>query len=165
MGTLPTGVTVVTTLDADGQPLGMTCSAVCSVSMRPPMLLVCINRDSRVLDAILRRDAFLVNVLRDSREDVSTLFASPRPDRFEVARWRPSPVAGLPWIHRDTIAHAECRVASAITAGDHVVVMGVILGGDCETTATPLMYWRRRYAPWPAQHDDAAAAIMLAAEG
>jgi flavin reductase (DIM6/NTAB) family NADH-FMN oxidoreductase RutF len=165
MGTLPTGVTVVTTVDADGRPRGMTCSAVCSVSMTPPMLLVCLNRTSPVLQAILDTGLFLVNVLRNNREDVSTLFATPRENRFAAARWRAAPATGLPLIHDDTVAHAECRMTTAIEAGDHVVVFGTILAGDSQANGTPLMYWRRRYAPWPAHHDDAAAAIMLAAEG
>jgi flavin reductase (DIM6/NTAB) family NADH-FMN oxidoreductase RutF len=165
MGALPTGVTVVTTREPDGAPRGMTCSAVCSVSMTPPMLLVCVDRRSSVLRAVLAIGTFAVNVLRNERERVSAVFAQARDDRFAGARWRPGPVTGMPLIHDDTVTYAECRVAAAVEAGDHVVVFGTIVGGASYTDATPLMYWRRRYAKWPVHHDEDAAAIMLAAEG
>jgi flavin reductase (NADH) len=165
MGALPTGVTVVTTREPDGTPRGMTCSAVCSVSMTPPMLLVCVDNRSSVLQAMVATGTFAVNVLRNERERVSAVFAAPRDDRFAGARWHPGPVTGMPLIQDDSVTYAECRVTAAVEAGDHTVVFGTIVGGNSHADATPLMYWRRRYAKWPVHHDEDAAAIMLAAEG
>jgi flavin reductase (DIM6/NTAB) family NADH-FMN oxidoreductase RutF len=166
MGALPTGVTVVTTTDSEGLPRGLTCSAVCSVSKTPPLLLVCLHRSSSVAADLRARGYFVVNILRDNREHVSDLFASPRSDRFAAVSWQPGAVSGTPWLHQDTIAHAECRVAGTIEAGDHTIVVGVLLSGSAEQSrTTPLMYWRRRYAPWPTSHDVEAAAMMLATEG
>ncbi|MGK5550300.1 flavin reductase family protein [Actinomadura kijaniata] len=166
MGALPTGVTVVTTLDGRGDPTGLTCSAMCSLSKEPPLLLVCIHRRSRVLGAILERDRFLVNVLRDERESTSSLFASTVADRFSSVVWRPSPSGGLPWMPEDTIAYVECQVAAAIEAGDHTLLIGAMIDGAASRDACgPLMYWRRRYGRWPDEEDPFTAALTMATEG
>ncbi|MEV4053678.1 flavin reductase family protein [Amycolatopsis sp. NPDC049688] len=166
MSSFPSGVTVVTTLGADSRPIGLTCTATCSVSRTPPMLLVCINRGSRVLRAILERGFFAVNFLRNDRDEVASRFAGRLPDRFTAARWRPSEVAGLPWLPDDTIAFAECRVATVVEGGDHLVLLGVVVGGRAEGgAASPLMYWRSTYGRWPIEDDTGVAAVTLAAEG
>ncbi|GHF69532.1 flavin reductase family protein [Kitasatospora xanthocidica] len=166
MATLPTGVSVITTLDEEGRPKGLTCSAVCSVSARPPLLLACLDNRSTVLTAILARGGFVVNVLRERGEGVSNLFASRSGDRFGATPWRPSPATGLPWIERHAIAHADCRLAGAVRAGDHTVLVGAVVDGTAhQGLSTPLMYWRSQYGTWPAQPDEASAAITLAAEG
>nr|AFU65891.1 DacJ [Dactylosporangium sp. SC14051] len=166
MGALPSGVTVVTTLDPDGRPVGLTCSAACSVSQRPPLLLVCLNDRSRVLDAILRRGQFIVNVLRDRREATSAVFASRAEDRFAAVPWQPGRRTGVPWLLADTVAHAECEVAGTLHAGDHVIVVGGIVAGDAHPDRVgPLMYWRQRYGGWPVTDDAREIALTLAAEG
>ncbi|MFD4399643.1 flavin reductase CtcQ [Kitasatospora sp. NPDC058397] len=166
MGALPTGVTVVTTLGADGEPYGLTCSAACSVSKTPPLLLVCIHRESRVLRAVLDRGEFVVNVLRGGGEDTSALFASASGDRFSGVRWEPSRLGGLPTVPLDAVAHAECRVAAALDAGDHTIVIGAVVDGAARPEVpSPLMYWRRSYARWPVEEDPRTVALTLAAEG
>lgn len=164
MGALPTGVTVVTTLDSRREPCGFTCSAACSVSQDPPLLLVCVNSRSRVLREMLGTGAFAVNVLRANREWVSSHFASRAEDRFASVAWEPADALGLPWLPDHTVAYAECRLDSAITAGDHTVVIGTIVGGDALQTRGPLMYWRREYAGWPG-HDALGSGLTLATEG
>ncbi|MFI8931140.1 flavin reductase family protein [Streptomyces sp. NPDC053474] len=164
MGSLPTGVTVVTTLDSQGDPCGFTCSAACSVSQEPPLLLVCVNSRSRVLREMLGTGAFAVNFLRDNREWLSAHFAARRADRFAAVAWQPTPRHGLPWLPSDTSAYAECVLTSAITAGDHTVVIGTIVDGDVRQARGPLMYWRREYAGWPG-HDPVGSGLTLATEG
>ncbi|WP_432158436.1 MULTISPECIES: flavin reductase family protein [unclassified Streptomyces] len=164
MGALPTGVTVVTTVDADGAPCGFTCSAACSVSQDPPLLLVCVNSGSRVLREMLGAGAFAVNMLRANREWVSAHFAARDADRFAAVDWRPTDSLGLPWLPDHTVAYAECRLDSAIAAGDHTVVIGTIVGGDALRTHGPLMYWRREYAAWP-DREALGAGLTLATEG
>lgn len=155
MSALPTGVTIVTTIGRDGAPLGLTCSAVCSLSQEPPMLLVCIHRRSGALREIRHTGRFTVNFLRESREAISALFAAPVDDRFESVEWARTDRFGLPWFPRDTTAHAECDLVRAIDAGDHTIVIGVIVSGRARDDGyPPLMYWRRRYGPWPADRDE-----------
>lgn len=166
MSAFPSGVTVVTTLDHTGRPLGLTCSAACSVSLSPPLLLACIHRESHVLQAITADGRFIVNFLRDSREWISSLFASKQADRFRSVSWQPSRQSGLPWLPVDTIAFADCRVAGVIEAGDHTIVIGAVVDGHAAgSSAGPLMYWRRQYGHWPAGEDLVSAALTLATEG
>jgi flavin reductase (DIM6/NTAB) family NADH-FMN oxidoreductase RutF len=165
MSAFPSGVTVVTTVDGDGRPMGVTCSAACSVSQDPPLLLVCLHRASSVLTALVAGGGFVVNFLRDNREDTSALFASRSDDRFASVLWEPSPHSGLPWLPLDTVAHAECRVVRTVEAGDHTVVFGAIVHGDAHDARGPLMYWRRRYGGWPAEEDTMAVALTHATEG
>lgn len=166
MGAFPTGVTVVTTLDEQGRPCGLTCSAACSLSKTPPLLLVCVHNHSSVLKAILHGRQFMVNFLRDKRESTSSLFASQQEDRFTSVNWRPSRRGGLPLLPLDTIAYAECSVVGAIEAGDHTVLIGAIVDGQAqEDVPGPLMYWSRQYMSGPADEDAFAAALTLATEG
>lgn len=149
-GALPTGVTVVTTMDANGRPIGMTSGAVCGLSCEPPLLLTCIAKSSRTLGAIIRRQAFCVNVLAAHATAVSERFAGSAPDKFDGIAWRRS-ARGLPRLDDDSVAVAECELYETVSAGDHVIVMGLIVAGErCEDLARPLMYFRRAYAGWPA---------------
>jgi flavin reductase (DIM6/NTAB) family NADH-FMN oxidoreductase RutF len=152
MGSLASGVTIVATLSQESRPVGMTCSAACSVSREPPLLLVCIHRQSRVLESILSRGMFTVNVLRDGRQGLSGVFASPdMRDRFASVNWLPGALTGLPCLPEDSVALAECSVNSVIDAGDHAVVIGSVMAGQViEEPAAPLMYWRRAYGSWHA---------------
>lgn len=146
MGTFPAPVSVVTALDSGGLPRGLTCSAVCSLSLEPPMLLVCVNRRNGTLAAIHHSNGFVVNLLRASSADVSGRFASPAADKYDGISWRPSPVSGLPWLHDDTLAHADCRLVADIAAGSHSILVGAVLDvTSLPAPAEPLLYFRRAY--------------------
>src|SRR2546423_12069348 len=79
MGAFPTGVTIVTALDADGAPRGLTSNAVCSVSAEPPLLLVCVDTRSQTLPALQCSGRFVVNYLLAERDGLANLFASKEP--------------------------------------------------------------------------------------
>lgn len=91
MAAFPAGVAVVTAADEDGQQFGMTCTAVSSVSVSPPTLLVCIQHSSRTLAVLSRTGRFAVNLLDDRARTVAELFASRGPDRFEHVAWTARP--------------------------------------------------------------------------
>ncbi|MEO6087958.1 MAG: flavin reductase family protein [Umezawaea sp.] len=143
MGSFASGISVVTTLD-DDEPQGLTCSAVCSVSADPPLLLSCVRAPSRTLDTLRKRGRFAVNFLDSQARAVSELFASRAEDKFDGVGWRPGDAAGMP-ILDSTLAHAECDVHEVINAGDHVIVLGRIIGGGIDPTKFPLGYWRGSY--------------------
>jgi flavin reductase (DIM6/NTAB) family NADH-FMN oxidoreductase RutF len=148
MGAYPTGVTIVTTLDADGQPKGLTSNAVCSVSAEPPLLLVCVDKRSNTLPALLHARKFVVNYLATGRGELSNLFASKEPDKFADVAWRPAS-NGMPLLHADALAHAECTTIQEIDAGDHTVLIGSVDAGQPPEPGTlPLMYFRRTYSTW-----------------
>jgi flavin reductase (DIM6/NTAB) family NADH-FMN oxidoreductase RutF len=144
MGSFTSGVSIITSLGADGKPAGMTCSAVCSVSADPPLLLTCVKFPSSTLEAIKWRGSFVVNFLDAQAREASDLFASRQPEKFEQVRWRPGQLTELPVLER-TLAHAECLVAGIHDAGDHVIVLGKLIGGEADVARYPLGYWRGSY--------------------
>lgn len=155
MSSYYTGVSVVSALDADDRPHGLTCSSLTSATLAPPTLQVCLDAGSGTLQALRARGAFAVNLLHQDATGVAELFASPQPDRFERTGWRRSPRLGLPWLHEDAYAVAECRVAQTVAVGDHVAVFGEVV--DIEGgSGWPLLYGRRAFhrlhrpAPVPA---------------
>lgn len=149
VGSFPTGVTVVTALDADGTPRGLTSNAFSSVSANPPLLLVCVDKRSQTLPALEHSGAFVVNFLKAGRDEISNRFASKDPDKFRDLAWDTSALAkGAPILKDDVIAYAECVTWQAIEAGDHWVYLGQIEGGAVLDDEAPLMYYRRQYAAW-----------------
>ena len=145
MAAFPTGVAVVTTLDAAGAPKGFASNAVTSVSAEPPLLLVCVDRTSRTLPSLLARGAFCVNFLKDGRHEICRKFASKCDDKFEEIAWM-TVGSGLPLLTEDSLAHAECVTESIIEAGDHLIVIGrVVAGRPPAEEERPLAYYRRCY--------------------
>lgn len=151
MASFPTGVAILTTFGPDGTARGMTCSSVCSVTLTPPTLLVCVRGGSRTLDSILLRSAFAVNLLHNGAAATATLFASGAPDRFEAVRWQIDPDAAGPHLTDDAHAVAHCQVTRTQPVGDHVVVFGEAYRIRRHTARwQPLLYGMRHYAAWPA---------------
>lgn len=149
MSAFPTGVAIVTTLEPDGTPRGLTTNAVTSVSAAPPILLVCVARDSRTLPALLHTKRFVVNFMRDDCADVCTLFASKADDKFAQVAWTPG-LGGVPVLHEGAIAHAECTTLEELEIGDHVVVTGLVEDGSPPDPAqVPIVYFRKSYASAP----------------
>ncbi len=145
---LPTGVAVITTAAADAEPLGLTCGTVCSLSCQPPLLLACVGLGSRTLTALRARKAFVVNVLAADAERLATRFAGQLRDKFAGVEWATGK-HGLPVLQEGTVAHAECELYRVVSAGDHAIVMGLILDGAHRLDASPLMYFRRAYSGFP----------------
>lgn len=151
MSAFPTGVTIVTTVGADGQPKGLTMQAFLAVSTEPPLLLISLDRGSRTLDAVTTHGAFVVNFLAAGREFLSNQFASKDEDKFAHVNWRPSKIAkGAPVLMDDTVAYAECIVSSQIEGGDHWLFLASVEGGE-SNDRTPLMYFRRTYSAWSSE--------------
>ena len=146
-GCFMTGVTVVTTRDAAGKPLGFTANSFSSVSMDPPLLLVSISNRSVNLDSFAAGAGFAVNILAEGQKDVSATFARPSEDRFANVYWRHGPV-GSPLI-AGVSAWFDCTLEQAIPAGDHTILLGRI--GAFEASPAPgLGYYRGAYVT-PAQ--------------
>ncbi|MFJ6674950.1 flavin reductase family protein [Actinosynnema sp. NPDC091369] len=150
MSHFPTGVAVITTTGDDGSPRGMTVSSVCSVTLSPPTLLVCLRNGSPTLDAVLARGAFAVNFLHGDARPVAELFASGAPDRFDLVPWGLPPHAGGPHLVRDAHAVADCAVSRTEAVGDHTVVFGQAVQVAQEHGHLPLLYGMREYQVWRA---------------
>jgi flavin reductase (NADH) len=146
MSAFPTGVAVVTTLDADGRPRGLTTNALCAVSADPPLLLVCVDKESRTLPALLHSRRFVVNFLAEQRDHLARLFASKADDKFADVAWEPG-IGGMPCLSEDSLAYAECETEQELEAGDHVVLTGLVVGGLApDPDSVPILYFRRSYS-------------------
>jgi flavin reductase (DIM6/NTAB) family NADH-FMN oxidoreductase RutF len=126
LGQFASGVTVVTTRDASGRPLGLTVSAFCAVSLEPPLVLVCIDHRSDANRGLRESGEFAVSVLGERQEDVSRRFAAPGSDKLEGFAFLDGPL-GLPLVP-GAVAHLECRVRSSHEEGDHAVWVGEVRG-------------------------------------
>ena len=153
MASFPSGVAIVTTLDADGTPRGLTTTAVCSVSADPPTILVCVDRASRTLAALRASGRFVVNFAGEGGSELCLLFASKEEDKFRDVRWRPTD-KGLPLLHEAVLAWAECSTERELEIGDHVVLVAEVTDGGVQPQLEPpLMYYRRSWGVWTPTHD------------
>ncbi len=145
IGHFATGVTVVTSVGTNGEPVGTTASAVTSLSLDPPLLLVCFDRASVTLQAVRAHRAFVVNVLAAPQRHLSANFAR----RGLAAAWdgvrhRPGQT-GSPRLD-DVLAALECTVEERITGGDHEIVVGRVQSVETSNKdIAPLLYWRGAY--------------------
>jgi flavin reductase (DIM6/NTAB) family NADH-FMN oxidoreductase RutF len=147
MGRFATGISVITTLDRAGRPAGITVSAMSSVSLEPPLVMVALARTRFITPLVAERGRFAVNVLRHDQQAVSDCFAhapvSPGRDEFCGADWHPGP-AGLPLLEA-TLATLECSVVQTFSVGDHELFIGRVDSLEVHAEADPLLYFRRQY--------------------
>lgn len=145
MSAFPTGVAIVTTLDGERRPRGLTTSAVCSVSAEPPLLLVCVDVASRTLPALREEGRFVVNFVGHGGAELASRFATKGDDKFDGVHWVPG-LGGLPLLVDDAIAHAECAVERELEAGDHIVFIGIVeRARPPGPESLPILYHRRAY--------------------
>ena len=148
MASFPSGVAIVTTFASDGVPRGLTTTAVCSVSADPPTVLVCVDLASRTLAALRTTRRFVVNFVGEGRSELCRLFASKEEDKFAHVSWRPAP-SGMPLLHEDVLAWADCSTLHELVIGDHVVVVATVDNGGVQPElGPPLMYYRRSWGVW-----------------
>jgi flavin reductase (DIM6/NTAB) family NADH-FMN oxidoreductase RutF len=143
LGRFPSGVTVVTTKGADGSDQGMTVSAFCSVSLGPPLVLMCIEKTASAHEALTSAPAFIVNILSAKQEQIARRFAIVDIDRFEGVGFSRSG-NGIAVLD-DVLGVIECSRFALHDAGDHTIIVGEVEAGRAERGA-PLLYYRGGYA-------------------
>jgi flavin reductase (DIM6/NTAB) family NADH-FMN oxidoreductase RutF/DNA-binding FadR family transcriptional regulator len=142
IGSFMSGVVVITTSD-DGRPHGMTVSAVSSLSLDPPMLLVCLHSASGTQEAVRRSGRFAVNILAEDQGELAGRFAKPgATDKFDGVVVRTGRT-GVP-VLEGALAVVECRVAEAVTGGTHRVFLGQVLHAEANE-GSPLAYFRGKF--------------------
>jgi flavin reductase (DIM6/NTAB) family NADH-FMN oxidoreductase RutF len=142
MGRFAAGVTVVTTVAEDGTPSGLTATAFTSVSLQPPLVLVCIDKNAESLASVRRSGVFAVNFLRAAQEAVSQRFAVSGGDKFAGVSTR-SGVTGAPLL-ADSLGYVECRTTDVHDAGDHFIFVGQVEAADAGE-GEPLVYFNGAY--------------------
>jgi flavin reductase (DIM6/NTAB) family NADH-FMN oxidoreductase RutF len=143
LGRFATGVTILTTTAPEGQPLGMTATSLASVSLHPPLISVCVDREADMHDIILEATEFVVNVLASPQEALARRFSDQHEDRFDGIGYHLSP-EGLILLD-GVLAHVVCERHATYAAGDHTIVLGRVVGG-ATSDGHPLLYYRGGYA-------------------
>lgn len=139
---LPSGVSIVTTVH-EGVRIGMTVSAVCSLSVEPPLLLACIARRAIAHDAIAAAGRFAVSVLAEGAERTALQFARPADDKFRGIAI--DEIEGLPLVRAAT-AQFVCRLAERLPGGDHSIFVGEVIVCRRPTgSERPQLYFDRRF--------------------
>jgi flavin reductase (DIM6/NTAB) family NADH-FMN oxidoreductase RutF len=142
LGHFASGVTIITTCDADARPTGLTASAFSSVSLDPPLVLICVDHKSQSHPHIKDRGCFAVNILGIDQQALSRKFASSRLDKFEGVPHVISELK-LPLID-GAIAQLECRTVSVHVEGDHTIFVGRVERAHV-ASGEPLLYFRGQY--------------------
>src|SRR5436309_3724406 len=124
LGTYPTGVTIITSVAADGKPYGLTCNSFTSVSLNPPLILWSLGMFSQGLSVFQNASHFAVNVLGASQQALAKKFATPSEDKFAGVEW----TAGLGQapVLADSVANFQCRAVDRYYGGDHVIFLGAV---------------------------------------
>ena len=141
-GNFPTGVTVTTIVSPEGIPHGITVSSFTSVSLDPPLVLICIDHRSQINEYIHVGQAIGINVLNENQQELSRQFARSWADRFNGVDWY-SGHTGVPVLN-DVPAAFECQITEMVPAGDHVVIIARVIH-VLATESIPLAYLRRSY--------------------
>jgi flavin reductase (DIM6/NTAB) family NADH-FMN oxidoreductase RutF len=142
LGRFVSGVTVVTTKDTSGKLHGLTVSAFCSVSLEPPLILVCVHKETGSHYAFEESKLFVVNILAEDQQHLSNQFASPREDKFEGVSFR-NGIEDLP-VLEGCLVNLECRLKHAYDGGDHTIFVGEIHRAHL-LEGNPLTYFQGSY--------------------
>jgi flavin reductase (DIM6/NTAB) family NADH-FMN oxidoreductase RutF len=152
LGAFVTGVTVVTTMSRDGTPRGVTANSFTSVSLQPPLILVCLAHSAASHQAFTEAEVFAVNILSEEQRLISSKFASSRADKFADLEWH-SAVTGSPII-KFSSAWMDCVKHDMVDAGDHTILIGRVKDFG-HGPSMPLGYYRGQYVSLSVpQHDN-----------
>jgi flavin reductase (DIM6/NTAB) family NADH-FMN oxidoreductase RutF len=143
LGCFATGVTVVTCLDKAGKPVGLTANSFTSVSLDPPLLLVCLAKEAASAPALLAAPNFAVNVLQTGQQPASIRFSTRAEDRFGPNDWSPGEL-GAP-VLKASLGVFECEAHAVHEGGDHHILLGRVIKATFDAALDPLLYFRGRY--------------------
>ena len=143
LGCFATGVTVVTCLKPDGDPAGLTVNSFTSVSLEPPLLLVCVAKQATSAEALISAPHFAINVLQTGQQPASIRFSTRDEDRFGATPWSCGE-AGAP-ILKDSLGVFECERYAVYEGGDHHILVGRVVKASFDAGLDPLLYFRGKY--------------------
>ena len=143
LGCFATGVTVVTCVDGDGRPAGLTVNSFTSVSLDPPLLLVCVHKMAASAEALIGAPCFAINVLQTGQQPASITFSTRVDDRFGDTPWSCGE-GGAP-ILSESLCVFECERYAVYDGGDHHILVGQVIKASFDAAVDPLLYFRGRY--------------------
>jgi flavin reductase (DIM6/NTAB) family NADH-FMN oxidoreductase RutF len=142
LGRFATGVTVVTAQDDGGTHQGMTVSAFCSLSLEPPLVLMCIDKTATMYRLLTKCERFTVNILSADQEETARRFATTETTKFDGIGYS---IVGDDAVLDDVLAHAQCTRTKTVEAGDHSIVIGEVRSATV-SDGQPLLYFRGGYS-------------------
>ena len=148
-GRFATGVTIASVLDAQGTPHGLTVSSFTSVSLDPPLILICLGHRVSAIEVFRASAHFVINVLAEDQHDLAERFTRKGQDRFEGLKWQPGKT-GVPMLAGVLVA-IECAVRQRLTAGDHDIFVGEMVGA-CIAAGAPLIHFASHYRRLDVSH-------------
>ncbi len=149
MGAFASGVTVVMTRERSGLVVGFTASSFCSLSLDPPLLLVCLQNDADCYDAFMQNPEFAVSILAHGQEETARRFATKAIDKMNGTISFDGPHTGLPLI-TDASAWAECVVQQRVEGGDHTILVAEVISATTND-APPLLRFSRQFGRFEAE--------------
>jgi len=145
-GKFATGITIVTVIGPDGLPHGMTVNSFTSVSLDPPLVLVCIDREAAIRPKLEASNVIGINILGENQRHLSVQFSRHGTDRFETTPWFAGEL-GVPLIE-GTLAHYECEIERVVDGGDHLIFIAEVRHLQC-FSGRPLLYYASGYETLP----------------
>jgi flavin reductase (DIM6/NTAB) family NADH-FMN oxidoreductase RutF/pimeloyl-ACP methyl ester carboxylesterase len=144
LGCFGTGVTIITTFDRDGAPIGLTANSFTSVSLEPPLILFCLSKGSANLQTFVEAEGFAINVLHIGQQPTSTRFTQRDGSRFEGTPWEGRPQMRSP-ILSGSLASFDCVRHAVYDGGDHRIFIGRVVHAQFAPHRDPLLYFRGKY--------------------
>jgi flavin reductase (DIM6/NTAB) family NADH-FMN oxidoreductase RutF len=145
-GAFATGVTVITTKDVMGKPFGLTANSYTSLSLDPPLVLVCVDKKVDCYTCFEQSKVFVVNILSEGQDQLSTRFATKGIEKFEGVAVRQGTL-GVPLLE-GAVAHIECTLVSAYEGGDHTIYVGEVQAASAAGDR-PLLFFKGKYKRLP----------------
>ena len=149
LGSFATGVTIVTAMSPTNGPIGFTANSFTSVSLAPPLILVCIAKSAAGYAIYNAASAYCVNILAQNQHDLAGTFAARGADKFSGVSWHQG-ATGAP-ILDGSVGHFDCAAHEMVEAGDHAILIGRVVGFNTSDTE-PLCYHRGKYAALAREH-------------
>ena len=145
-GAFATGVTVITTKDTTGKPFGLTANSYTSLSLDPPLVLVCVDKKVDCYACFDQSKVFVVNILSEGQDQLSTRFATKGIEKFEGVAVRQGNL-GVPLLD-GAVAYIECTLVSAYEGGDHTIYVGEVQAASASGDR-PLLFFKGKYTRLP----------------
>lgn len=145
-GAFATGVTIITTKDATGKPFGLTANSYTSLSLDPPLVLVCVDKKVDCYACFDQSKVFVVNILSEGQDQLSTRFATKGIEKFEGVAVKPGSL-GVPLLD-GALGYLECKVTNGYEGGDHTIYVGEVQTASVLDTR-PLLFFKGKYQKLP----------------
>jgi flavin reductase ActVB len=149
MARFASGVTVAMTRDQGGSIAGFTASAFSSLSLDPPLLLVCLQKDADCYAAFMQTEVFAVSILSSGQEEIATRFATKSINKMDGTSSYPGPATGLPVIAGASAA-IECSIRDRVDGGDHTILVGEVISAN-SNASEPLLHFNRQFGRFLAE--------------